>query len=186
MGGTEGEREGEREGGREGRREEGGGLLYVDRGAYEQHNFANCKILVDMVQLHLYAMCMYMALILNVYFPALMSSFSPSPSHSSSHSLLHVSCTIISFPPSHHAPLPSSYSLSPSLAIFKQPPKAAYENIVLDLKRVYEIYYHRKGGTDFSWERKMADLVQNILDYLRARKDMMELYLLVYILYTYA
>ena len=62
-------------------------------------------------------------------------------------------------------------SLPPS-----QPPKAAYEAILQDLTRVYEVYISLKGGTDISWERKMADLVLSTRDYLQARKDMMDLY----------
>ena len=64
-----------------------------------------------------------------------------------------------------------STSLPPS-----QPPKAAYEATLQDLTRVYEVYISLKGGTDISWERKMADLVLSIRDYLQARKDMMDLY----------
>ena len=55
-----------------------------------------------------------------------------------------------------------------------------YENILQELRRVYDIYFRLKGGTDISWERKMADLVLSTFDYLQARKDMMELYPSVY------
>ena len=41
---------------------------------------------------------------------------------------------------------------------------------------MYEVYISLKGGTDISWERKMADLVLSTRDYLQARKDMMDLY----------
>jgi hypothetical protein len=59
----------------------------------------------------------------------------------------------------------------------REPPKAAYEAILQDLTRVYEVYISLKGGTDISWERKMADLVLSTRDYLQARKDMMDFYL---------
>ena len=55
-----------------------------------------------------------------------------------------------------------------------------YENVLQELRRVYDIYFRLKGGTDISWERKMADLVLSTFDYLQARKDMMELYPSVY------
>ncbi|CAI8031986.1 KICSTOR complex protein C12orf66 [Geodia barretti] len=58
----------------------------------------------------------------------------------------------------------------------REPPKAAYEAILQDLTRVYEVYISLKGGTDISWERKMADLVLSTRDYLQARKDMMDFF----------
>ena len=45
-----------------------------------------------------------------------------------------------------------------------------------ELTKVYDVYSHLMGGTDVAWEKKMADLANSTLDYLHARKDMMDLY----------
>lgn len=55
--------------------------------------------------------------------------------------------------------------------------KSSYELIVLELKKVQEVYSLRKGGTDFSRERKLAELLTHITEYVSARKEMIELYL---------
>ena len=51
-----------------------------------------------------------------------------------------------------------------------------YEVLIQDLKKVHEVYYHGRGGTDFSWERKMTELVTNIIEFMAAKRDMTELY----------
>lgn len=38
------------------------------------------------------------------------------------------------------------------------------------------MYYHGKGGTDYSWERKMTELVSHIMEYVAAKRDMTDLY----------
>ena len=48
--------------------------------------------------------------------------------------------------------------------------------LILELKKVQEVYSLQKGGTDFSWERKLADLLLHIIDFVSARKEMLELY----------
>lgn len=57
-----------------------------------------------------------------------------------------------------------------------QPIKSMYEVLIQDLKKVHEVYYHGRGGTDFSWERKMTELVTNIIEFMAAKRDMTELY----------
>ena len=57
-----------------------------------------------------------------------------------------------------------------------QPLKSTYEVLIQDLKKVHEVYYHGRGGTDFSWERKMTELVTNIIEFMAAKRDMTELY----------
>ena len=48
--------------------------------------------------------------------------------------------------------------------------------MILDLKKIHEVYFYQRGGTDFSWERKMTELVTNILEYVAAKRDMTDLY----------
>ena len=50
------------------------------------------------------------------------------------------------------------------------------DQILLDLRRVREVYSQGKGGTGFSWERKMTDLVGEVMTFVNARKQLMELY----------
>ena len=48
--------------------------------------------------------------------------------------------------------------------------------IILELKKVQEIYNLGKGGSDFSWERKMAELLVHVIEYASARKELFDLY----------
>lgn len=48
--------------------------------------------------------------------------------------------------------------------------------MLLDLKRIHEVYMHQRGGSDFSWERKMTELVTSLLEYVAAKRDMTDLY----------
>ncbi len=48
--------------------------------------------------------------------------------------------------------------------------------MILDLKRIHEVYMNRRGGSDFSWERKMTELVTSLLEYTAAKRDMTDLY----------
>ncbi len=57
-----------------------------------------------------------------------------------------------------------------------QPLKGMYDSMILDLKRIHEVYMYRRGGSDFSWERKMTDLVTSMLEYIAAKRDMTDLY----------
>lgn len=54
--------------------------------------------------------------------------------------------------------------------------KALLDTIYHDMNRISEIYYHGRGGTDFSWERKMTDLVSSTLEYVSYKKEMTDLY----------
>jgi len=54
--------------------------------------------------------------------------------------------------------------------------KGIYEGMISDLKKIHEVYMFRKGGSDFSWERRMTELVTNMLEYMSARRDMIDLY----------
>ena len=40
-----------------------------------------------------------------------------------------------------------------------------------------EVYAHGEGGTDFSWERKLAELLVHIIEFVSARREMIDLYL---------
>lgn len=51
-----------------------------------------------------------------------------------------------------------------------------YDSMILDLKRIHEVYMNRRGGSDFSWERKMTELVTSLLEYTAAKRDMTDLY----------
>ena len=62
------------------------------------------------------------------------------------------------------------------LNTFFQPLKGMYDSMLLDLKKIREVYMYRRGGTDFSWERKMTDLVTSMLEYIAAKRDMTDLY----------
>ncbi|KAL5493618.1 hypothetical protein EMCRGX_G014822 [Ephydatia muelleri] len=54
--------------------------------------------------------------------------------------------------------------------------KALLDTIYHDMNRISEIYYHGRGGTDFSWERKMTDLVSSTLEYVSYKKEMTDFY----------
>lgn len=54
--------------------------------------------------------------------------------------------------------------------------KASLDTIYHDMSRISETYYHGRGGTDFSWERKMTDLVSSTLEYVSYKKEMTDLY----------
>ena len=54
--------------------------------------------------------------------------------------------------------------------------KATYESLAQDLRKIKEVYHHRKGGTDLSWERKMEELTISVVEYVGARRDMIDLY----------
>jgi len=54
--------------------------------------------------------------------------------------------------------------------------KTQYEYIVLELKKTQEMYSQRRGGMDFSWERKLTELIHHIVEYVSARREMMDLY----------
>ena len=47
---------------------------------------------------------------------------------------------------------------------------------MLELKKVQEVYKLGKGGADFSWERRLAELLLQVIEYVSARKDMLDLY----------
>ena len=46
----------------------------------------------------------------------------------------------------------------------------------MELRKVHEVYLHRRGGTDFSWERKMTELVSHVMEFVAAKRDMTDLY----------
>jgi len=54
--------------------------------------------------------------------------------------------------------------------------KASHEGVLKELEKVRDIYQHNLGGTDPSWEKKMADLCNQLLDYVSMKKDMSALY----------
>ncbi|XP_064385924.1 KICSTOR subunit 2-like [Halichondria panicea] len=58
----------------------------------------------------------------------------------------------------------------------REPLKAMYDSMILDLKRIHEVYMNRRGGSDFSWERKMTELVTSLLEYTAAKRDMTDFY----------
>ena len=60
--------------------------------------------------------------------------------------------------------------------VILQPLKTTYEILIQDLKKVHEVYSHGRGGTDFSWERKMTELVTHVIEFMAAKRDMIELY----------
>lgn len=64
---------------------------------------------------------------------------------------------------------------NPSIS-YVQSLKASFESLSHDLRKVHEVYHHRRGGTDLSLERMMADLTISIVEYVSARKDMIDLY----------
>ncbi|XP_065897938.1 KICSTOR subunit 2-like [Dysidea avara] len=55
--------------------------------------------------------------------------------------------------------------------------KASHDGVLKELERVRDIYQHNLGGTDPSWEKKMADLCNQLLDYISIKKDMGIFYL---------
>ena len=57
--------------------------------------------------------------------------------------------------------------------------KVTYEGILHELKKVHEVYLHRRGGTDFSWERRLTELVSHVMEFVAAKRDMTDLYLRV-------
>ena len=60
--------------------------------------------------------------------------------------------------------------------LYLQSLKASLDAIHQDLSRISEIYYHGRGGTDFSWERKMTELVSSTAEYVLYKKEMTDLY----------
>ena len=60
--------------------------------------------------------------------------------------------------------------------IVSQSLKMQYDQILQDAKRIYEVYYHRRGGTDLTWERRMAELLSAVMEFIAARKDMTDVY----------
>ena len=48
--------------------------------------------------------------------------------------------------------------------------------LVLEFKKVHEVYNFGRGGTDFSWERKLAELLVHVIEYVSAKKEMLDLY----------
>ncbi len=46
----------------------------------------------------------------------------------------------------------------------------------MEFKKVHEVYSFGRGGTDFSWERKLAELLVHVIEYVSARKEMLEVY----------
>ena len=46
----------------------------------------------------------------------------------------------------------------------------------MEFKKVHEVYNCGRGGTDFSWERKLAELLIHVVEYVSARKEMLDLY----------
>lgn len=59
---------------------------------------------------------------------------------------------------------------------FQHTLKSTYELLVLELKKVQEVYNLGKGGTDFSWERKLAELLVHVIEYVSAKKELLDLY----------
>lgn len=45
-----------------------------------------------------------------------------------------------------------------------------------ELKKVQDVYSHGRGGTDYQWEKRLADLVRSINEYLMARIEMINMY----------
>ena len=60
--------------------------------------------------------------------------------------------------------------------------KASHEGVLKELERVREIYQQNLGGTDRTWERKMADLCGQLMEYVNIKKDMSLLYPLSWLL----
>ncbi len=56
------------------------------------------------------------------------------------------------------------------------PLKTNYENLMLELKKVRDIYNAQKGGSDFSLERKLAELLEHVIEFVSAKKEMLYLY----------
>lgn len=68
---------------------------------------------------------------------------------------------------------PRQYSIVP----FQHTLKGTYEVLSLELRKVQEIYKLGRGGSDFSWERKLAELLVHITEYALAKREMLDLYL---------
>lgn len=61
--------------------------------------------------------------------------------------------------------------------LFQHTLKGTYEVLVLELRKVQEVYQLGRGGTDFSWERKLAELLVHIVEYVSAKRELLDLYL---------
>lgn len=59
----------------------------------------------------------------------------------------------------------------------KEARKASHEGVLKELEKVRDIYQHNLGGTDRTWERKMADLCGQLIEYVNIKKDMSLFYL---------
>lgn len=60
--------------------------------------------------------------------------------------------------------------------LFQHSLKGTYDILVLELRKVQDIYQLGRGGSDFSWERKLADLLVHIIEYTSAKRVMLDLY----------
>lgn len=58
----------------------------------------------------------------------------------------------------------------------REPLRTTYEILLQEFKKVHEVYFHGRGGTDFSWEKRMTELLSSIMEYVIARKDMIDFY----------
>ena len=61
--------------------------------------------------------------------------------------------------------------------MYEQTLKSSYELIMLELNKVQEVFKVGKGGMDFSWERKLAELLLHVSEYVSAKREMIDLYL---------
>ena len=51
-----------------------------------------------------------------------------------------------------------------------------YGSLIQDLKKVQEVYTHGRGGTEYNWEKRLADLISSINEYLLGRIEMIAMY----------
>ncbi|XP_019849562.1 PREDICTED: UPF0536 protein C12orf66-like [Amphimedon queenslandica] len=61
-------------------------------------------------------------------------------------------------------------------SFFKKQLSVVYDGLLHEFKKVHEVYHHRRGGTDFSWERKLAELLTSVMEFVAARRDMIGFY----------
>ena len=50
--------------------------------------------------------------------------------------------------------------------------KGTYDALLTECRRVQQVYYHGRGGTSMVWERRMADLLAAVAEFIIARKSM--------------
>lgn len=59
----------------------------------------------------------------------------------------------------------------------KEARKASHEGVLKEMEKVRDIYQQNLGGTDRTWERKMAELCGQLMEYVNIKKDMGLFYL---------